>query len=291
MTLRLLTITAGAGLLLVAASARAQTKESEIGVDEKLGQTVPLDLTFYDEQGEPVVLKDLMGERPVILTLVFYTCQGICTPLLNGLADVIRRNPQLEPERDFRIITISFDPQDTPARAEAKRKSYLELVDRKIDPDGWRFLTGNQENIDKICDAVGFRYVEQEGTFIHSGALTILTPDGKIARYLYGGDVRRNMIPFLPFEIQLALSEASEGRVGPTVNKVLRLCFQYDQAGKRYVLSITRISMTFVAIFAICVLLYVTVFSRIGRETPTEVKTKTDTAAVADNGPGTGGGE
>lgn len=246
-----------------------------IGVDEKLGQQAPLDLEFYDEEGDLISLRDAMGGKPTVLALVFFTCDGICTPLLNGLAQVIEQTPSMSPGEDYQIITISFDPQDGPARAKTKRESYLEMVDRDIDPAGWRFLTGSQNNIDTLCDTVGFRYIEQDGTFIHSGVLILLSPEGKVVRYLHGSNVnRRNIMPFLPLEFRLALIEASEGRVGPTVNKVLRLCFQYDQAGKRYVLDVTKISMIIVLIGALVVLLYVTVFSRIGRDRDT---TKGDT--------------
>ena len=251
--------------LLPAVKALAQNPFLKLGVDEHLGASVPTDLVFLDEQGSPLTLAQLINDKPTILTLIFYNCQGICTPLLNGLAEAVSRSPDLEPGKDFNIVTISFDPLETSVLAKRKRDNYLREVGRPIDAKGWRFLTGTQENIDRICDAVGFRYLKQEGTFIHSGVLTFLSPQGKIVRYLYGGDVSRNIIPFLPFEIQLAVIEASEGRVGPTIHKVLRLCFQYDQAGKRYALSATRISMAVVLVFALAVLLYVTVFCRIGR--------------------------
>lgn len=244
----------------------AQDQNTLIGIDEKLGGQVPLDLSFYDEEGNTTTLKDAAGGKPVLLLLVFYECQGICTPLLNGVAEVLRRAPELRLGEDFRILTVSFDPADTPATAHGKQQNYLKLIGREVDPAAWRFFTGSQENIDKLCDAVGFRYIKQNGTFIHVGMITVLTPAGKIARYLAAGNVTGNVISFLPFEIQMALSEASNGRVGSTVHKVLQLCFQYDPAGKRYALDITRIVMVIILLFMGMLLLYVTVFSKIKPE-------------------------
>lgn len=251
---------------LLPASVFSQDNAIQIGIDEKLGNVVPKDLSFYDEDGNKVVLGELLGEKPTVLSLVFYLCEGICTPLLNGLAEGITRMTQLSLGKDYQIITISFDPTETPELARNKRANYMRMISRAETDKSWRFLTGNKENIDKICDAVGFRYIEQGGTFVHSGALTILSPEGKIVRYIYGSNISRNVMPVLPLELQLALTEAAGGKIGPTINKVLQLCFQYDQEGKRYVLSVTRIAMAVVVIFALLVLLYVTAFSRISRE-------------------------
>jgi protein SCO1 len=253
-------------LCLLHSHAGAQEPKTLIGIDEKLGQNIPLDLSFYDEDANMVTLKEVIGGKPTLLLLVFYECQGICTPLLNGVAEVVRRAPELRLGEDFRIITISFDPEDTPAVARGKRENYLKLIDRPVDPGAWRFLTGNQETIDKVCDAVGFRYVKQDGAFVHVGVITVLSPEGRIARYLDAGNMVGNVIPFLPFEIQMALSEASNGQVGSTVHKVLQLCFQYDPEGKRYALNITRMIMVIILLFAGMLLLYVTMFSKIKPE-------------------------
>ncbi len=141
---------------------------------------------------------------------------------------------------------------------------------RDIPAHGWRFLSGNQENIDKICDSVGFRYTKQDNVFIHAAVITVLSAQGKIVRYLYTGDVVRNVLPIFPFEIELALSEAGNGKVGGAVHRIVRLCFQYDQEGKRYSLSITRIMLVIILLFAGCILLYVTVFCKIGRKAEQE---------------------
>lgn len=174
-------------LLFLAAGAWSQLSETEIGIDEHLGATIPLDATFYDEAGRVVRLGDLI-DRPTALALVYFSCPGICSPLLDGVAEVVGRS-QLRPGQDYRVIAISFDLNDTPAAAEdeeeqarrqatqsAKRKNYLAAVGRSVPEEGWRFLTGDAENIDRITSAVGFKYKRQGNELIHSGALTILSP-------------------------------------------------------------------------------------------------------------------
>ncbi|MDC0357782.1 SCO family protein [Oligoflexia bacterium] len=267
-------------MMFYAFGVAAQDSEIQIGIEEKLGQTIPLDLSFYDEEGQPVVLKDMMMAKPTLLVLAFFSCEGICKPLLGGLAEAVGRSPETDPGKDYQIITVSFDPKDDPATAKEMRAMTLEQVGRPLPDEAWRFLTGNQENIDKLCDAVGFRYIKQTGTFIHSGVVTVLSATGKVVRYIYGGNISRDIMPFLPFELQMALMEASEGRIGSTVNKVLRLCFQYDQEGKRYVLSVTRIVMVIVLLFAIMVLLYVTKFSKVGSDRDKKTVEETDRPAL-----------
>ncbi|MBE7560246.1 SCO family protein [bacterium] len=255
--------------LLWTASAPAQLSTTEIGIDEHLGATIPLDATFYDETGQVVRLGDLI-DRPTALALVYYSCPGICSPLLDGVAEVIGRS-QMSPGVDYRVIAISFDVNDTPAAASEeeeigrrldtqfnKRKNYMAQVGRDFPEAGWRFLTGDQENIDRITSAVGFKYKLDRGQFVHSAALTILSPEGKITRYLYG-------VTYLPFDLEMAVVEASQGKVGPTVNKLLRYCFAYDPDGRTYALSVTRISGVMTLFFVAFVLFYVLVAGRPGR--------------------------
>jgi protein SCO1 len=208
-------------------------KRSEVGVDEKLGTTIPLDLSFLDEYGRPVSLRSLVT-KPTIFTLVYYRCPGICSPLLSGVASVVDKM-DLEPGKDYNIVTISFNPKEDYIMASEKKANYLNGMKKKIPTESWRFLTGDSASIAKITDAIGFRYQKQGEDFIHGAVITAVSPKGQIARYLYGTD-------FLPLDLKLAITEASEGRTGPTINKLLKLCFSYDPDARKYVLDVTRIA-------------------------------------------------
>jgi len=211
-------------------------KKSEAGIDEKLGQTIPTDIFLIDETGQTVPLKNLIdNNKPVILSLVYYRCPGLCSPLLSGVADVVSKL-DLEAGKDYRILTISFDPTENNVIAAEKKKNYLKTIKNKtIDPEGWKFFTADSVNIARITDAVGFRYIKINNDYAHSAVLTILSPQGKIVRYLYGTD-------FLPFDMKMALIEASKGKVGSTIANVISLCFSYDPDGRKYTLNITRIA-------------------------------------------------
>ena len=209
------------------------TSKSELGIDEKLGQTIPLELNFIDEYGKPVSLRSLFT-KPTILTLVYYRCPGICSPLLSGVSLMVERM-DLEPGKDYNLVTISFNPKEDYIMASEKRKNYTGNMKKKIPEASWHFLTGDSASIAKITDAIGFRYQPQGVDYMHGAVITVLSHDGKIARYLYGVD-------FLPLDVKLALTEASEGRTGPTINKLLKMCYSYDPAGRKYVLDFTRIA-------------------------------------------------
>jgi protein SCO1/2 len=204
----------------------------DVGIDEHLGQIIPLDLSFLDEQGNPVSLRSLIT-KPTILTLVYYKCPGICSPLLSGVSKVIDKM-DLEAGKDFNVVTISFNPREDYIMASEKKKNYTENMKKRIPDASWRFLTGDSLSIAKITDAVGFRYQSQGVDYMHGAVITVLSQEGKIARYLYGTD-------YLPLDVKLALTEASEGKTSPAINKLLKLCYSYDPAGRTYVLNVTRI--------------------------------------------------
>ena len=224
-----------------------------VGVDEKLGARIPLGLVLNDEDGKPVKLEVLV-DRPTILTLNYFRCAGICTPLLNSVADTADKLP-LEPDRDFRIITVSFDDRDTPEIAHRKRLNYLKQMSRPFPPSGWRFLTGSAASTKKLCDAVGFRFERQGEDFIHPGAIVFLSPKGKVTRYMYG-------TTFLPADVQMALSEAAKGQEEPTINKLLQICFRYDPQGRRYVFSATRLAGALIILAALCFVAYLIIKGR-----------------------------
>ena len=222
----------------------------EIGVDEKLGEFVPLDLTFFDEEGKEVTLKDLVDNKPTILNLVYYRCPGICSPIMSGLAETLGEL-RLDPN-EYSVITISFDPTETSETASEKKKNYFntfELDNKSFPESTWRFLVGDRENTTKITKATGFKYKEEGGEFIHPGVLIVLSPKGKISRYLYG-------IEFLRFDLEMALTEASEGKVGPAITRVLSFCFSYNPRGKRYVFDVIKIVGIATVIFVIIFLIF-----------------------------------
>src|SRR5512133_1756164 len=202
------------------------------GVDERLGAVVPGELVLRDELGAPVRLGDTL-DKPTVLALVYFRCAGICSPLLNGLTNVVERTG-LRPGRDFQVLTVSFDDRDTPALAEAKKRNYLAGLSKDFPPGAFRFLTGDAATTKRLADAVGFGFQRQGEDFIHPAVVTVLAPGGKITRYLYG-------ISFLPFDVKMAAAEAAQGRAVPTVSRVLQLCYSYDEAGRGYRLDLPRI--------------------------------------------------
>jgi protein SCO1/2 len=234
-------------VLLTASLARADSTSTRplIGIGERLGEHIALNATFTDEQGQPVVLRDLVT-KPTILTFVYYKCPGICTPLLTDLSKVLDKI-DLEPGKDFRVVTISFDASETFDVAADKRGNYLGAMKRKIDPSAWRFLTGDSATIRRVTESAGFYFARQNDEWIHAGALIVLAPDGKVTRYIPGTQ-------FLPFDVKMAVYEASDGKVSPTLARVMKFCFSYDPEGRTYALNVTRIAMVatlgFVALFA-----------------------------------------
>jgi protein SCO1 len=231
----------------------------EVGIDEKLGATIPLDLVLKDEEGNPVKLGTLI-DKPTILTLNFFRCTGICTPLLNGVVEVINRSEAL-PGRDYQIVTVSFDDRDTPEVAMGKRTNYLKQIQKPFPPTAWHFLTGDAATTKALCDSVGFKFKRQGDQFIHAGAIIFLSPKGQVTRYMYG-------VTFLPADVQMAVNEAAKGEVRPTINKWLQFCFSYDPAGRRYVFSTTRTAATLILLMAGGFLAYLTLKRPRGKEAP-----------------------
>jgi protein SCO1 len=260
--LKILLFLLGVSFLNTGILAEDQPKK-EIGFDEKLGETIPLELKFHDEHGQTVSLQQLF-DKPVLLCLVYYRCPGLCSPLLKGVSEVIDRS-DLEADKDFRVITISFDPKETYLTASDKKDNYLVSMKKRIPYDSWKFLVGDSMSVAKITDAVGFRYLPQGNDYMHGAALMAISPQGKIARYLYGTE-------FQPLDVKMALIEASEGRTGPTISKLLQLCYSYDPEGKTYVLNITKIAGGSV-LFFIAVFVMVFVIKKKKNNLPEESKT------------------
>lgn len=233
-----------------------QFAPGEVGIDEKLGATIPLNLVLKDEEGNAVVLGTLI-DKPTILTLNFFRCTGICTPLLNGMVEAINQSKAI-PGKEYQVITVSFDDRDTPEIALGKRTNYLKQIQRPFPPTAWHFLTGDAATTKALCDSVGFKFKRQGDQFIHAGAIVFLSPKGQVTRYMYG-------ITFLPADVQMAVNEAAKGEVRPTISKWLQFCFSYDPAGRRYVFSTTRASAAVILLMAAGFLAYLTLKRPRGR--------------------------
>jgi protein SCO1/2 len=210
-----------------------------LGIDEKLGDMVPLDLTFLNEKSQSVTLKELMDGKPTILTLNYFRCSGICTPQLNDLAKMLSRLDLAE-NTDYKVVTVSFAEDETPELAAAKRKNQLDSMTRAYVSDAWHFVVGENNSSHVLADKVGFIFektVSEAGKvdYIHTAALIILSPEGKITRYLNG-------IGQLPFNAKLALVEAADGKVGSTIAKALPYCFAYDPKGKQYIFAWEKVA-------------------------------------------------
>jgi protein SCO1/2 len=207
----------------------------DVGFDQRLDETVPLDLTFRDEAGQPVTLGSLMHGRPVILNLAYYRCPMLCTLVLNGLLSSMRALP-FDAGRQFDVFTVSFDPEDTPATATAKKATYLGEYRRPGAEAGWHFLTGDAASIERLARAVGFRYHydPDRKEFAHAAGLVVLTPTGRIARYFFG-------VEFSPRDLKFGLMEAADGRIGSPIDQLLLFCYHYDPSTGRYTAAILTV--------------------------------------------------
>jgi protein SCO1/2 len=207
----------------------------DVGIDQKLNDSISLDLAFRDEAGRPVTLGQFFAGKPVVLSLVYYNCPMLCTQVLNGMERSLRDVP-MDIGKQFSIVTVSIDPTERPALAAAKRALYTGLYGRPGATEGWHFLTGDEPQIKQLANAVGFRYAydAQSKQFAHASAIMILTPEGRISRYLYG-------IQYSARDLRLGLVEASEGKIGTPVDQILLFCYHYDPATGKYSLLISRI--------------------------------------------------
>jgi len=219
----------------------ANPAEAAIGLDEKLGTRIPLDLTFRDDNGRIVRLGDLIT-GPTIILPVYYSCTNVCNFLQQGLARALPAVKRI-PGKDYRVLSVSFDETETPALAAKYKKMYLTAMNESFSGDGWHFLTGDAPAIRKLTEAAGFHFQRSGKDFIHPVASFVVTRDGMIVRYMYG-------TTFLPKDVSLALLEAREGKVGATIRTVVGYCFSFDPAGKTYVFNLLRISATVIFLSA-----------------------------------------
>jgi len=207
----------------------------DVGIDQKLNESVPLDLTFNDEKGRPVELRQFFGSKPVVLSLVYYNCPMLCTQVLNGLEQSLK-DISLDLGKDYEVITVSIDPTERSALASAKHELYTGLYGRPGGAEGWHFLTGAEPQIKQLASAVGFRYAydPESQQFAHASAIMLLTREGKISRYFYG-------IKYPERDLRLGLVDASEGKIGSPVDAILLFCYHYDPNTGKYGLIISRV--------------------------------------------------
>jgi len=215
------------------------------GIEEKLGDTIPLDLTFTNEEGETVILDECI-DRPTILLLVYLRCASICSPIMHEVARTVDKL-EMEAGKDFNLLTVSFDMTDTPGIAKTGKANLLDSMEKRIPPASWRFLTGGPKNITALTKAVGFRFRREKEDFVHAGTVIFLSAEGKIVRYLPG-------LSLLPADVKMALVDAAEGRPRSLMTKLQRLCYSYDPEGKTYVFQVNRIVL-FATLFGLALFL------------------------------------
>ena len=226
----------------------------QVGIDQHLNQRIPLEAQFTDENGQTVSLKQYFGVRPVLVTMVYYQCPMLCSQELNGLTSSLNVLSQFNVGREFDVITVSFDPTETPELAAESKKKFLERYRRPGAAQGWHFLTGKKDQIELLSQSLGFRYAwdPEIKQYAHASGIMLLTPDGRIAQYYYG-------IEYAPRDLRLGFIEAAQGKIGTVVDQVLLYCYHYDPARGKYgaaVFNILRIG-ALATVLVICGFMFI----------------------------------
>jgi protein SCO1/2 len=222
-------------------------KQMQVSFDEKQGQFAALDTKLVNEKGDTVLLKDVI-DKPTILNLVYYECPGTCSPLMFGVSKFIDE-VDLKPGKDYEVITISFDPSEKINLGIEKKAAYVSTMKNKEAAKYWRFFVSDSLNIAKLTKSVGFNYVKRNNQYIHPTGLIALGSDGKIIRYLRG-------IEFLPFDIKITMVEAAKGKIGPSINRLLAICYSYDTKGNQFVFNVTKVSAIVILFFVILLFIF-----------------------------------
>lgn len=225
-------------------------KQMQVSFDEKQGQYVALDTKLVNENGDTVLLKDVLN-KPAILNLVYYECAGTCSPLMFGVSKFIDE-VDLKPGKDYEVLTISFDPTERIDLGIKKKAAYISTMKNKEAAKDWHFFVTDSANIAKLTKSVGFNYEKINNQYVHPTGLIALAPDGKIIRYLRG-------IEFLPFDIKITLVEAANGKIGPSINRLLAVCYSYDTKGNQFVFNVTRVSAIVIFFFVFLLFLFLSV--------------------------------
>ena len=248
-----------------------QAMLAEVGIDQRLNEQVPLQLSFRDEAGRQVQLGDYFGERPVVLVMAYYQCPKLCNQVLNGLVSALKAI-DFEAGEHYEVVVVSFDAREQPELAASKKHAYMHRLNRPGAEQGWHFLTGEQPEIDAITRAVGFRYQFDDRTqqFAHASGIMVATPDGRLARYFYG-------IDYSTRDLRLGIVEASAGTIGSPVDAVLLFCFHYDPTTGKYGLAIHRVLQAAGALTVLCLGALIVVLLR-------AEKRETADQSIIDNG-------
>jgi protein SCO1/2 len=236
---------------LISLISSAQTplfqQQMQIGFVEKQGQYVDLSAKVVNENRDTVLLKDVI-KKPTILNLVYFRCPGTCSPLMWGISKFIDQ-VDLELGKDYDVITISFDPSERIDLGIKKKASYLNTMKNKEAGKNWQFFVSDSSDIARITSSVGFSYQTVNNQYVHPTGLIALAADGKIVRYLRG-------IDFLPFDIKITMVEAAEGKTGPSINRLLAVCYSYDETGNQFVFNVTRVSAIVISFIVLMIFLY-----------------------------------
>ena len=279
MTRRIQTLTLSAALLataLPACAAKTWTSPTgsappssqmpgelqQVRFDQRLGERVRLDTVFRDEAGRKVRLGDYFGPRPVVLVLAYYECPMLCDLVLNGLAGSLKALT-FNPGQEYEIVVASIDPGETPALATEQKRQALARFNRSGTENGWHFLTGDQSAIDALTDDIGFRYVydSERDEYAHAAGVTVLTPEGRISRYLFG-------IDFPPRDVRMALIESTENKIGSLVDQAMLYCFHYNPTIGRYSAATMQILRIAAALTVVAVVLMIVLLRRREDKTP-----------------------
>lgn len=228
-------------------------QQMKVGFDEKQGQYAALDTKLVNESGDTVLLRDVI-KKPTILNLVYFRCPGTCSPLMWGISKFIDQ-VDLNLGTDYQVITISFDYTENIDLGIRKKANYINTMKKKDAAKYWQFFVSDSSDIAKLAGSVGFKYTYINNQFVHPTGLIALSSDGKITRYLRG-------IEFLPFDVKITMIEAAHGKIGPSINRLLAICYSYDDKGNQFVFNVTRVSGIVIFFIVVLIFLYLA-FSRV----------------------------
>lgn len=222
-------------------------QQMQIGFEEKQGQYADMSTRLVNENGDTVTLKDVITS-PTILNMVYYRCPGTCSPLMWGISKFIDEM-DLKLGTDYQVVTISFDPTERIDLGIKKKASYLSNMKNREFAKYWEFFVSDSTNIAKLTNSVGFHYQKVNGQYVHPTGLIALAPDGKITRYMRG-------IDFLPFDVKITMVEAAKGRTGPSINRLLAICYSYDKTGNQFVFNVTKVSAILISFIGALFLIF-----------------------------------